>query len=95
MGWLPEPVFAALVRALPEVESRRHASTAQLAWLVHSAFAKQRTRVVDWLPAFAQVARESGVRAIPSGWRADLEVGSRHKWLRQELLDAVMSVLEA
>jgi hypothetical protein len=95
VGWLPEPVFRALVRGLPEVESRRHASIAQLAWLVHSAFGKSKTRVTDWLPAFAQVShRAGGVRDLPPGLREDVRVGAAGRWLRQELLDAVLAASE-
>jgi hypothetical protein len=89
-------VFAALVKNLPEVESRRHASTAQVAWLVHSALSKDRTRVTDWLPAFAQVdGGARGIRAMPAGWKEDLAVGTSRGWVRQELLDAITAVMEA
>ena len=92
---MPEPVFSALVANLPEVESRRHASTAQLAWLVHSALSKSKTRVADWLPAFAQVdARASTVAGLPPGIQEDISVGAAGKWLRQELLDAVLAASE-
>ena len=92
---MPEPVFTALIANLAEVESRRHASVAQLAWLVHSALSKGKTRVVDWLPAFAQVgSRAASVSSLPVSVRDDLSVGAAGKWLRQELLDAVLAASE-
>jgi hypothetical protein len=89
---LPEPTFRALIEHLPEVEARRHAGVAQLTWLFHDAFSKRKTKVSDWLPAFAVTHGESS--RIPSGWRRDLEVGAGGGWLRQELLDAVTAVSE-
>lgn len=79
---------------LPEVEARRQYGLAQLAWVAFetSPGKKQRTELRDWLPPFARVASER--RDVPPAWRADLAVGTRHKWLRQELLDAVMAVCE-
>jgi hypothetical protein len=81
-----------LIEHLPEVEARRHASVAQLTWLFHDAFSKRKTRVREWLPAFA-VTEEEGAR-IPSAWRRELDLAASAGWLRQELLDAVTAVSE-
>lgn len=90
---MPEPTFNALVEHLPEVESRRHIGVAQLTWLVHSALGG-RGRPRDYLPAFAQVTLPRGGTGVPECWEADVRVAADHRWLRQELLDAVMTVSE-
>jgi len=90
---MPEPVFRALVDNLSEVEARRHVTTAQVAWLVHSALSKQKTRVTDWLPGFARSgadARGSGVQGLPRGVRADLDSARASGFLSQALLDAAL-----
>ncbi len=93
---MPEPVFTALVENLPEVESRQHASVAQLSWLVHSALSKERTQVADWLPGFAQVTQNyRGWKGLPIGWRADIAVAVKYGWMRQELLDAALQVSDS
>lgn len=84
----------ALLENLPEVEARRHASTAQVAWLVHSALSKSRTRVQDWLPAFAQTSRARGWAGVPRGWREDVRVASERGFLSQALLDSVVIASE-
>jgi len=90
VGWLPLPVFEALVTNLTEVEARRHASTAGLASLVYNMFAKQKRDTSDFYPAFARVTEPRD--AIPQRFKTDLEIAASRKWLRQELLDAVMAI---
>jgi hypothetical protein len=84
-------VFTSLLDALPEVEARRHAGTAYIAWMLHDMFSKRRTRPSDHLPAFARF--EEGSR-IPSGLKRDLDTAARGGWLSQELIDAVTAVSE-